>query len=87
MAMMKNSAVIINASRGGLVDEKALYDALSQNKLGGAALDCFEVEPYEGPLSNLENVLLTGHIGSYALEGRIAMEIKSVENLLKHLNK
>jgi D-3-phosphoglycerate dehydrogenase len=85
LEMMNPDAILINASRGGLVDEKALYDALVKNKIKGAALDCFELEPYEGPLTELDNVLLTGHIGSYAVEGRITMEIKAVENLLTHL--
>lgn len=85
LEMMNSDAILINASRGGLIDEKALYDALVKNQIKGAALDCFESEPYGGPLAELGNVLLTGHIGSYAVEGRIAMEVKAVENLLTHL--
>lgn len=85
LEMMNSDAILINASRGGLIDEKALYDALVKNQIKGAALDCYESEPYGGPLVELDNVLLTGHIGSYAVEGRIAMEVKAVENLLTHL--
>ncbi|MBF0467754.1 MAG: phosphoglycerate dehydrogenase [Desulfamplus sp.] len=85
--MMKKGACIINAARGGLIDEEALYDALKSGHLGGAALDSFEQEPYSGHLRELDNVLLTGHIGSYATEGRIIMENQSVDNLLKALRK
>jgi D-3-phosphoglycerate dehydrogenase len=51
--------------------------------VGGAYLDTFEREPYRGPLAELDNVLLTPHIGSYAAECRIRMEVEAVENLLR----
>ena len=82
---MKKGAFLVNAARGGLVDEEALYGALAAGRLGGAALDCFEDEPYTGRLKDLQNVLLTGHIGSYAAEGRAIMEMQAAENLLKAL--
>ena len=85
--MMKRGASIVNAARGGLIDENSLYDALMSDHLGGAALDCFEEEPYSGPLRDLPNVVLTGHIGSYAKEGRIMMERQAVENLIRELEK
>ena len=84
---MKKGALLINAARGGLVDEDALSSALSSGHLGGAALDCFEQEPYTGKLKDLENVLLTAHIGSYAQEGRVMMERQAVENLFRELKK
>ncbi|MBF0228013.1 MAG: phosphoglycerate dehydrogenase [Desulfamplus sp.] len=84
--LMKKGAYLINASRGGLVDEEALYQNLKSGHLSGAAIDSFEKEPYLGNLKYLENVLLTSHIGSYALEGRIIMENQSVDNLLKILD-
>ncbi|MDO9566764.1 MAG: phosphoglycerate dehydrogenase [Candidatus Desulfaltia sp.] len=84
---MKKGALLINAARGGLVDEDALYNALCSGHLGGAALDCFEQEPYTGKLKDLDNVLLTAHIGSYAQEGRVMMEKQAVENLLRELKK
>lgn len=86
LALMKNTAFLINTSRGGIVDEDALYQALKNNKLAGAALDVFEDEPYGGKLKELDNIILTPHIGSYAKEARIKMEIESVENLLKGFN-
>jgi D-3-phosphoglycerate dehydrogenase / 2-oxoglutarate reductase len=82
---MKYGSFLVNAARGGLVDEKALYECLQSGHLGGAALDCFEQEPYIGPLRNMVNVVLTGHIGSYAKEGRAIMEQQAVENLLREL--
>jgi len=84
---MKKGSLLINAARGGLVDEDALHDALSSEYLGGAALDCFEEEPYTGKLKDLDNVLLTAHIDSYAQEGRVMMEKQAVENLLRELKK
>ncbi len=84
---MKKDALLINVARGGLVDEDALYNALSSGHLGGAAIDCFEEEPYKGKLKDLDNVLLTAHIGSYAKEGRIMMERQAVKNLFQELKK
>ncbi len=84
---MKNGSRLINTSRGSLINEDALFDALRTGKLSAAALDVFNEEPYQGPLSNLDNVILTPHIGSYAHESRIAMEMEAVQNLLKGLEK
>ncbi|MDA3791639.1 MAG: phosphoglycerate dehydrogenase [Desulfobacula sp.] len=84
---MKPGAFLVNYARGGLVDEQALESALSEGRLGGVALDCFEKEPYDGPLRKYPNAVLTGHIGSYAQEGRIIQETQSVENLLASLTK
>ena len=82
---MKKGAWLINTSRGGLVDERSLYVSLKEGHLSGAALDVFEKEPYDGPLSELDNIILTPHIGSYAKEARIKMEADAVENLLAGL--
>jgi len=85
LKLMKDNSWLINASRGGLIDEKALLSALKKGKLSGAALDVFDNEPYEGPLRSLDNVILTPHIGSYAKEGRIQMEKDAVQNLINGL--
>ncbi|MBA3018314.1 MAG: hydroxyacid dehydrogenase [Desulfobacteraceae bacterium] len=85
LKLMKDNAWLINASRGGLVDETALYSALKKGNLAGAALDVFENEPYTGPLCELDNIILTPHIGSYAKEGRIQMEMQAVRNLINGL--
>lgn len=74
LRIMKQGSYLINISRGGLVDEVALYQALSSGHIAGAALDCFEQEPYDGPLTKLENVQLTAHMGSYEKETRNLME-------------
>ncbi len=87
LALMKKGSFLINAARGDLVDEVALLKCLNKRHLAGAALDCFEQEPYQGPLRKLKNVLLTAHIGSYAREGRILMETQAVWNLIQGLKK
>ena len=71
LSLMKNTAKIINTSRGGVIDEDALYDALKDGKLGGAALDVFEKEPAIGhKLATLPNVILTPHIGAQTKEAQ-----------------
>lgn len=82
---MKSGAFLINTSRAAVIDETALVDVLKQGKIAGAALDVFEKEPYSGPLTGLENVVLTPHMGSYAKEARVRMEMEAVENLIKGL--
>ncbi len=85
--IMKKEALLINASRGGLVDEGALFKALQSGRLKAAAIDCFAEEPYSGPLKGLDNAILSPHIGSYAVESRVRMEMAAVENLIKFLTK
>jgi D-3-phosphoglycerate dehydrogenase len=83
--LMKENAVLINASRGGLIDEDALYTALRQKRIAGAAIDAFASEPYSGKLRELDNIILTPHVGSYAREVREKMESEAVANLLTGL--
>ncbi len=88
IAKMKSGVVIVNTSRSGLIDEKALLAALDNKKLGGVALDVFEEEPYQGPLINYpENTILTPHVGSFAGTYRFDIEKEAMENLLKGLKK
>ena len=82
---MKNSAFLVNTSRGKFIDEETLYDALQSKTIAGAALDVFSEEPYQGKLCGLENVILTPHIASSAKEGRAVMEMEAAKNLLKGL--
>ena len=71
ISTMKKTAKIINTSRGGVVDEEALYQALKNGNLGGAALDVFEKEPAIGnKLAELDNVILTPHIGAQTKEAQ-----------------
>ena len=83
---MKQGSILINASRGEMIEEEALYKALKEKRIIGAGLDVFNDEPYSGPLTGLDNVILTPHIGSYAKELRIQMEIDATENLIRGLN-
>lgn len=85
LGLMKKSAFLVNISRGGIVDESALFKYLKDSRLAGAAVDVFQQEPYCGELLSLENIILTPHIGSYTQETRAEMENKAVENLLKGL--
>jgi len=78
--------IIINNSRGGLVDENALYELLKSGHLGGAGMDVFLTEPYFGPFTELENVILTPHIGSSAGNSRVEMETSAINNLVTGLN-
>jgi len=83
LRMMKRSAFLINASRGPVVDEKALVEALSSGIIAGAGLDVFEDEPRVNPeLLHLENVLLLPHIGSATWETREKMGLVAVNNIL-----
>jgi len=82
---MKSNAFLINLARGGVVDEEALYQSLLSNKIAGAAIDVFSIEPYNGLLCELDNVVLTPHLGSYATEGKLQMEIDAVNNLITEL--
>jgi phosphoglycerate dehydrogenase-like enzyme len=84
---MKRGMLLLNAARGSIVSEKALINALDEGIVAGAWLDTFEKEPYEGPLCNYRNVILTPHIGSYTVECRQRMENEAVSNLLKTLQK
>lgn len=85
LALLKPGAFLINASRGGLVDEAALYGVLKSGRLAGAALDTFGAEPYDGPLTELSNVVLSPHVGSYAVEARVAMETQAAKNMVAGL--
>lgn len=85
LQQMKKGSWIINASRGGIIEENALYELCKSGHLAGAAIDVFDKEPYDGPLKELDSVILTPHIGSYAVESRIQMEIDTIKNLLDAL--
>lgn len=84
---LKKEVIIINLSRGGVIDEKALVTHLKNNPETFAALDVFVEEPYKGELTELENILLTPHMGSYAKEAKFTMEVDAVNNLINFLQK
>lgn len=86
LAKMKRSAYIINTSRGGVIDEQALCEALKNGVIAGAAVDVFEKEPEtESKLRGLDNVLLTPHIGTFTEEIFIKMDVVAAQNVVKKL--
>ena len=77
LAMMKKKAMIINCARGGLIDEAALYEALKEGRIAGAALDVYENEPPAGsPLLELENAVFTPHLGASTTEAQVAVSVE-----------
>ena len=87
ISKMKSSAYLINCARGGTVDEKALYDALKEGEIAGAALDVFESEPpKENLFSELDNVVMTPHIGANTKEGQIKAGTVCAAQINKVLN-
>ncbi len=83
---MKKGSYFVNTARGELVDEEALASAVLNGQLAGAALDVYKEEPYNGPLAQLSNVVLSAHTGSYAKETRAQQEAEAARNLLEALN-
>lgn len=87
LGMMKKEAVVINPSRGGIVDTEALYEALKERTIAGAGLDVFEEEPlYESPLFSLENAVLTPHMGGLADREIHKVAMQSAYNMVDLMN-
>ena len=86
IASMKKGAILINASRGGIIDENAAYEGLISGQLGGLGLDAFETEPpAASPLFRLNNVVATPHAGAHTAEATQAMAGMAVDNLIEML--
>jgi D-3-phosphoglycerate dehydrogenase / 2-oxoglutarate reductase len=81
--LMKPDALLVNTARGGVIDEQALFAALTDGVLSGAAIDVFESEPYVGPLRELEHCLLTAHMGSMTRDCRARMEIEATQEVVR----
>ncbi len=82
LALLQPHAFVVNASRGGIIDEAALADMLGRGAIAGAGLDVFEGEPaIHGALLGLENVVLLPHLGSATLDGRIDMGMRAMANV------
>ena len=80
--MMKPSAVLVNTARGHCVDEDALYRALKENRIKGAALDVYKTEPPKGsPLAELENAVLVPHFGANTDEAQVSAGMVVVEKI------
>ena len=84
-SMMKDGVFILNAARGGIIDEDSLLEAIKGGKAAGAWIDTFTEEPYRGPLADCPQVILTPHAGSYTRECRKRMEMEAVDNLISAL--
>jgi len=86
LKLFKKDSFLINFARGEIVDEKALYQALKNDWIKGAAIDVYQEEPYSGDLLCLENVLLTPHIGSCSYDCRSQMELQATEDIIRFFN-
>jgi D-3-phosphoglycerate dehydrogenase len=87
IAQMKPSAILINTSRGGIIDEDAAYYALKESRLGGLGLDAFEIEPpTESKLFELDSVVVTPHTGAHTKEATENMAYGSIRNLIDVLS-
>lgn len=82
---MKKDVLLVNTSRGNMINERDLAQALRSQRVAGAAIDVFEREPYAGELSTLENCLLTCHMGSMSADCRSRMEIEATEEAVRFL--
>ena len=87
-AKMKDGARVINCARGGLVDERALYDAIKSGKVAGAALDVFEQEPVplDNPLLTLDEVIVTPHLGASTHEAQESVAVTIAETVANFLH-
>jgi phosphoglycerate dehydrogenase-like enzyme len=82
---MKQDAILINTSRGGIVNEADLARVLNEGHLLGAAIDVFEQEPYAGELGNIDHCYLTSHMGSMTVDCRSRMEIEATQEAIRFL--
>lgn len=84
LAMMPPHSFLLHTSRGGVVNESDLFNILKSNGIAGAAVDVFEKEPYNGPLTQIDNCILTCHMGAASVECRIDMEVSAVEEAIRY---
>ena len=84
LALLKSTAILVNCARGGIINEDALYDVLKNDKIFGAGIDVFAVEPTPGdhPLFTLDNVLVNPHAAASAMECLERMGVQAAQNIL-----
>ena len=89
LLLMKETAIVVNTARGGIINEGALINSLKERKILGAGLDVFEKEPPDinNPLFNLDNVILSPHNAALTIECRRRMAIESAQNIIYFLTK
>lgn len=85
LKLMPAGAIVVNTSDPRLIDEASLYAAINKGHLGGALIDVFSKEPYEGPLCELDNVLLAPHAAAHTAECHTQMETEAVQAVLETL--
>ena len=83
LSLMQKHCVLVNTSRGGIVNEDHLCKALRDGDIAAAAVDVFMEEPYSGPLRELPNCILTCHMGASTVDSRADMEIQAVEEAIR----
>jgi D-3-phosphoglycerate dehydrogenase len=83
LSLMIESTFVINTARGGIVNESDLYHAVKSEQIAGAAIDVFEKEPYKGNLIELENIILTEHMGSCSFDCRYLMEFGAASEVVR----
>ena len=89
MSLMKDGSFLFNLGRGGIVDEEALYDALTSGKLAGAGFDVMEIEPpaKDNKLFKLDNFSITCHIGAGTKEAQIYIADSLANQIMNYINK
>ncbi len=87
ISLMKSNVILINTSRGPILDEKAIYKALKEGRINSAGLDVFETEPLpeESPLRELDNIIFSDHAGYYSEESIVELKTKAARNILEVL--
>ena len=83
---MKRTAIVVNCARGGLIDERALANALKEKSIAAAAFDVFSVEPaLDNPLFGLENIVCTPHLGASTSEAQVKVAVQVAEQVSDYL--
>ena len=85
LKLMKSDALVVNTSRGGIINEYDLIRVLHEGHLSGVAVDVFEQEPYVGGLTEIDRCLLTAHMGSMSVDCRSTMEIEATQEAVRFL--